>query len=134
MAKRRQKQLSVLVIPDDGSRTLEFKLSYVILAGIGLLLAGLLVLVAAGGVFFWQVEHWRNTARALRQDNSRLRNEAARVDELAQMVTRMKMWDQQLRTMLSPTVDLPVATYSVPVSGREASGPQVTTVPSVARA
>jgi len=130
LAKRRQKQLSVLVIPDDGSRTLEFKLSYIILAGAGILMVGLLALVAAGGVFLFQAQHWKNTASALRQDNARLRREAARVDELAQMVARMKMWDQQLRTMLSPAVDLPAASYSVPVSGRHESGAQVATVPA----
>lgn len=115
MAKRRQKQLSILVIPDDGSRTLEFKLNYVLLGVLGAILICLVVFVVAGGMFWWQAVHWENEALALRRDNARLQAEKTRVDELAQVVTRMKVWDQQLRTVLSANLDLSPASYTVPV-------------------
>lgn len=111
MAKRHQKQLSVLVIPDDGSRTLEFKLNYPVLWGMGVVLIGLLAMVCVGIVFFWQAKYWEHTARAQELDNIRLRAEVARVEELADIVTRMKAWDQQLRSVLSSLVGLPVASY-----------------------
>lgn len=116
MAKRRQKQLSVLVIPDDGSRTLEFKLNYILLGLFGAILVCLVLFVFAGSVFFWQAHYWEDKAWALERDNVRLQTEMARVEELAQVVTRMKAWDQQLRTVLSPNVDLSPAAYTVPVS------------------
>ena len=107
MAKRHQKQLSVLVIPDDGSKTLEFKLNYPMLWGMGFLLALLVCMVLAGIVFFWQAQYWEHTARTQELDNTRLRAEVARVNELADMVTRMKAWDQQLRSVLSTQIELP---------------------------
>lgn len=128
MAKRRQKQVSVLVIPDDGSRTLEFKLNYIQVWGLGGLLGMLVVLVLLGGVFFWQTQYWKHAVQALEQDNALLRQEAARVDELAQTVSRMKTWDQQLRTMLSPNAMLPPVAYSLPVAARRDMDGQVTTV------
>ncbi|MDA0710528.1 MAG: M23 family metallopeptidase [bacterium] len=116
MAKRRHKQLSVLVIPDDGSRTLEFKLNYVLLGVISGILISLLGCVIAGGFLFWERQFWKDQALDLQRDNFRLKNEMARVDELAQVVTRMKAWDQQLRTILSPNIPLRAAAYSLPVA------------------
>lgn len=128
MAKRRHKHVSVLVIPDDGSRTLEFKLNYLQVWGVGGLLGGLLAMVLLGGLFFWQARYWKRSAEELVLDNARLRQEATRVDELAQTVSRMKAWDQQLRTMLSGKVSLPPESYSMPVAGhREVEG-QATTL------
>ncbi|MBT5828752.1 MAG: M23 family metallopeptidase [Candidatus Latescibacteria bacterium] len=128
MAKRRQKQLSILVIPDDGSRTLEFKLNYVLLGLLGCGLTCLLLLVCAGGVFLWQAQYWENKAVVLQRDNARLKTEMARFDELVQVVTRMKAWDQQLRSILSPNIDLGPTSYSVPVSTPLVVEDQVTMV------
>ncbi len=114
MAKRFHKHLSVLVIPDDGSRTIEFKLNYLILWVIMGVLGGLVVLVLLGGVFLGQAQYWKKIAQELSVDNARLRQEAERVDELAQMVSRMKSHDQKLRMMLSPNVALPPASYTPP--------------------
>lgn len=128
LAKRRQKQLSVLVIPDDGSRTLEFKLNYVLLGVLGSGLVCLLLLVCAGGVFLWQAHYWEGKAVLLQRDNARLKSEMDRVEELAQVVTRMKAWDQQLRSILSPNIDLGPSSYSVPVSAPQVVEDQVTMV------
>lgn len=128
LAKRRQKQLSILVIPDDGSRTLEFKLNYILLGVLVVALFVLVLFVGAGGVFFWQALHWENKSLALQRDNARLQREIARVDELAQVVTRMKAWDQQLRTILSPNIELSPASYSVPVVSSRVADEQVTLV------
>ncbi|MCZ6632778.1 MAG: M23 family metallopeptidase [bacterium] len=118
MAKRHQRQLSILVIPDDGSRTLEFKLGYGLIRAVACGLVVLLILVMAGGFFYWEFRFWKDSAGRLEWDNRRLRSEVARVDELAQMVTRMKQWDQQLRTMLSPSMELPPTTYAVPLGAQ----------------
>ena len=128
MAKRRHKHLSILVIPDDGSRTLEFKLNYILLGLLGCVLFCLLLFVFAGGLFFWQANHWENRALSLQRDNARLQTEMARVDELAQVVTRMKAWDQQLRSVLSTSIDLTPASYAVPVTASKVVDEQVSVV------
>ncbi len=51
LAKLHQKQLSVLVIPDDGSRTLEFKLNYPMLLGMGVVVMAVLVIMLVKMVF-----------------------------------------------------------------------------------
>ena len=133
MSKRRRSQLSVLVIPDDGSRTLEFKVSYWLIWAGGGLLGVLLLLLILGAVFFWQAHYWQEVAGALRRENSRLRDDVEQVEELAQAVAQMKQADQKLRAMLSPNLDLAPVTYSVSpashavLSTTELSG-QVTTV------
>jgi murein DD-endopeptidase MepM/ murein hydrolase activator NlpD len=127
MLNWQRKNFSVLVIPDDGSRTLKFKLSYHMILGIGLGSAFALCMVLLGLFFFWRATYWKHTAQMLEQDNERLSADVTRVDELAQVVTRMKAGEQTLRSILashtglSPTPvearylegDYPVATLLV---------------------
>ncbi len=118
MGKRRGRQLSVSVIPDDGSRTLEFKVSYWLLRGA---VAGLLVLVAmvvVGGVFYLDARYWEDVATSYRRENVYLRSEAERVEDLAQIVMRIKQVDLQLREMLSPPLKLAPAAYTAPASSQ----------------
>ena len=108
----RRRQLSVLVIPDDGSRTLEFKLSYWTLRLVTGILILLVVLVLVGGRYYWLSRSWEQVAQSHKRENNRLGAEAERVEELASMVTRMKEVDQQLRSMLSPNLSLPPSSYT----------------------
>lgn len=121
MAKPGQRQLSVLVIPDDGSRTFEFKISYWLLRIMGGVIGILLMLVLAGGGFYWQALYWEEMAQTLKWDNIRLKSEVARVEELTQVMARMKKIDQQVRDMLSPNLDLPPPNYVVPLFSRSLS-------------
>ena len=109
MAKRRRKQLSVLVIPDDGSRTLEFKVSHWLLHTAVAALLCMVLLVLSGVVFFWQARAWERIAESLKRQNNRLRAEVERIDELSQVVGQIKQVDLQLRNMLSPS---PQASYA----------------------
>ncbi len=133
MSKQRRRQLSVLVVPDDGSHTLEFKVSYWLLwaavGGLGVLL----VLVVMGGRFYWQARDWERVAQAHKRENIRLGIKVEQVEELAQMVAYMKQMDQQLRHMLSSKVNLAPAAYSVPATshtllGNAEMSSQITTV------
>ena len=120
MAKRPGRQLSVIIIPDDGTQTREFKLEYWLLhafVGVQVLLLGL---VCLGGVFFWRSLQWEGEALRLRHDNQRTRAELERVDDLAATLTRMKLVDQQLRTMLSHATRIDPAAYSLLADSRPA--------------
>ncbi len=113
-----RKNFSVLVIPDDGSRTLKFKLSYHMLLGIGLGSALALCMVFVGLFFFWRATYWKHTAQMLEQDNERLYADVTRVDELAQVVTRMKAGEQTLRSILASHTGL----SPTPVEARDHEG------------
>ena len=109
MAKRQGRQLSILIIPDDGSSTREFKLGYGLIRGlvVGELL--LFILVILGGVFYSRSLYWESEALRLTRDNQSLQNDMRQVGELADAVTRMKRVEQQLHAMLSPAVKIPVS-------------------------
>lgn len=96
-----RKNFSVLVIPDDGSRILKFKLTYPMLLGIGLGSAFALCMVFIGLFFFLQALYWKHTAQTLERDNERLYADVTRVDELAQVITRLQVGEQKLRSILA---------------------------------
>lgn len=128
MAKQRKK-FSVLVIPDDGSKSFEFQFGYPMLCVMGSVLVFSLCMVFAGFGFFLQARYWEHAAQTRERDNARLRADVARVDELAQLVTHMKAGERQLRAVLASHIGLPTAPY-------EARGAEVTTLlkqPSVGR-
>ena len=102
----KRKNFSVLVIPDDGSRTLKFKLTYPMLLGIGLVSAFALCMVFIGLFFLWQALYWKHTAQNLERDNERLYADVTRVDELAQVITRMQVGEQKLRSILAGHIGL----------------------------
>lgn len=121
MAKRQRRQLSVLIIPDDGTQTREFKMEYWLVHAFVVVQAVFLGLVCLGGVFYWRSLQWEGEALRLRHDNQRARAELERVDDLASVVTRMKLVDQQLRTMLSHSARIDPAAYSLPAASRPAA-------------
>ncbi len=123
MAKRQGRQLSILIIPDDGSSTREFKLGYGVLRSILVGEVLLVVLLILGGVFYWRSLYWESEALRLIRDNQGFQNEMRQVGELADAVTRMKQVDRQLRAMLSPAVKLPGS----PISAVQTQSPALNT-------
>jgi len=126
VAKRQGRQLSVLIIPDDGSSTREFKLGYGLIRGLigGQIL--LFVLVILGGVFYSRSLYWESEALRLTRDNRSLQSDMRQVGELAETVSRMKQVEKQLHAMLSPTIDVPTK----PVSDTEVRKAPVLTAAS----
>lgn len=111
MPKQKRRQTSVLLVPDDGSRTVVLKFGYWtmrVLTGTLLLLLFLLVLEFA---FIWKIQAWRQTARTLTEENRRLHAEVARVEELALALKRIQGTDQKLRQMLLPDSGLAPAAH-----------------------
>jgi murein DD-endopeptidase MepM/ murein hydrolase activator NlpD len=115
------------VIPDDGSRTLEFKLSYWTLRLVSGILILLLALGLVGGRCYWLSRSWEQVAQTHKRENIRLRIEVERVDALASMVSRMKEVDQQLRSMFSPNLSLPPSSYSTSLESENLIGGSVAT-------
>ena len=135
MARQRRRQTSVLFVPDDGSRTLVFRLGYWPLRVAAGALVVLLVILVAELALVWKIQEWRHSAQALREENSRLNAEVARVEELALTLKRIQGTDQKLRQMLLPDGGLAPAAYpnSTP-SGRKAeSGKEDAAVANAAK-
>lgn len=112
MARQRRRQMSVLFVPDDGSRTVVMKFGYWplrMLAGALILLLVMLVLEFA---FIWKIQEWRQSAQTLSEENRRLNAEVSRVEELAQTLKRIQGTDQKLRQMLLSDSELAPAAYA----------------------
>ncbi|MBI2952579.1 hypothetical protein HYY27_10805, partial [bacterium] len=113
MARRRSRSFSVIVIPDDGSRTREFKVNALtIRTALILVLIGL-GLSLFGGVSVLRLKGWEDAVDRLQTENARLRAEAEKVQKLSQALERLKATDQQIRTMLSGSVPLGEAPYDL---------------------
>ena len=126
MKRKLPKRISVLFIPDGGSRMLAFKVGYWVPWTLVGVVCTLLLLVVIGGAFYWRSHDWERLARSLQREHGRMRQDVAQVDELAQAVARMKGVDQQLRAMLSPSVTFSPAAYTVSartVRGTKTPGP-----------
>lgn len=120
MARQRRRQMSVLFIPDDASRTLVFKLGYWPLRAAAGALLLLLVMLILEFAFIWKIQEWRQSAQALKAENSRLNEEVARVEELALTLKRIQGTDQKLRQMLLPDAGPTQASFTNAVSsGRQ---------------
>lgn len=123
--------MSVLIIPDDGTQTREFKIGYWLIHAFVVFQVCLIVLVLFVGFFYWRSLEWEGEALRLRHDNHRTRAELARVHDLATVVERMKRVDQQLRAILSHGMTLEPPLYtphveSVPGSDLELEDRRVT--------
>ncbi len=97
----RGKSYSVIVIPDDGSRTREFKVSGLLLRAALVLALIDLVLVLGGVISVWRLKGWGDAVEQLKAENTHLRGEAEKVQKLSQALERLKATDEQIRTMLS---------------------------------
>ncbi|MFH1007576.1 MAG: M23 family metallopeptidase [Candidatus Latescibacterota bacterium] len=99
MAKTKR-YISVLIIPEDGSNTREYKVS----SGIFRLIKGfsvvLFLVVVSAGMVYWRATYWAFTARKMEEENRLLRAENAKVLKLAQMVDEVRQSRQRLEVML----------------------------------
>ncbi len=103
-SKSRKRALSVLVVPDGGSQTVRFRLSQ---TGLRLLLVSVVavaLLAIAGWVSFWKNISLRRDVSKLAIENSALREDRAKVVELAQRLDEVQSLGQKVRAMFVPHV------------------------------
>lgn len=99
MTKTRR-YISVLIVPEDGSKTREFKVSgrvFGLLKGVPVVL---LALVLSAGAVYWKAAQWALTARKVEEENQTLRAENAKVVALARMLDEVRQSRQRLEVML----------------------------------
>ena len=100
--------------PDDGSRTVVLKFGYWPLRVVAGALILLLVTLVLEFAFIWKIQEWRQSAQTLKEENTRLHAEVARVEELALTLKRIQGTDQKLRQMLLPDSELAPAAHANP--------------------
>ena len=122
MARQRRRKMSVLFVPDDGSRTVVLKVGYWPLRMAAGALILLLVILVLEFAFIWKIQEWRQTAQTLKEENTRLNAEVARVEELALTLKRIQGTDQKLRQMLLPDSELAPAARANPGSSGRSTG------------
>lgn len=120
VARQRRRKMSVLFIPDDASRTIVFKLGYWPFRAVAGAILLLLIMLILEFAFIWKIQEWRQSAHTLRAENSRLKAEVARVEELALTLKRIQGTDQKLRQMLLPDAEPTQASFTNAISsGRQ---------------
>ena len=125
MSHGRSNGFSILIVPDDGSPTREFKISAPLLRALIVVLGFGLVVTLIGTLAIWRLRTWTSNVERLETENAGLRAKAQMVEALSRELDRLKLTDQQIRTMLSGSLPLNGATYDPPRS----SSPQPSEVP-----
>ena len=101
MHKKHKKQiLSILLIPDNENSPRQFRIKYstlkLLLALAVFIFLGMLTAIFTYGKLF-QIALERDS---LRTENSQLKNQLTKVNELSEELTRLKSYDQKVRTSL----------------------------------
>jgi len=110
------KNLSVIIVPHDNAKTLNFRFSYRLLYTFSVLLAILVLVVFVFVITYGRVLVTAEHVRRLSHDNERLRLQAAQIDSLRMELLNLQALSIQVKSMLgvdlSPEDSLLVAKFS----------------------
>jgi murein DD-endopeptidase MepM/ murein hydrolase activator NlpD len=95
-----KRYISVLFVPEDGSRIREYKVSSRIFGFLKGFSIVLLVVVLSAGVAYWKATRWALVARKTEEENRVLRVENAKVIKLARMLEEVRQSRRRLEVML----------------------------------
>jgi len=100
MRKKRERRISVLLIPDDNAEPYSFRLSWST-AKIMMIIAGVLVLHLAGGAIgYWQLSKVSKENTELERSNTRLLEDNKRVYRLAALLEEMDKDQGKIMSLL----------------------------------
>jgi murein DD-endopeptidase MepM/ murein hydrolase activator NlpD len=100
----RQERLTVLVIPEAGGRTFEYKFPRIALLGAAVVALAVGVLLVAGFWFFVQAGASGRQVDRLQREKRLLSEEVKRIGELEGVLLQLQRSNQQLRTILGESV------------------------------
>jgi len=104
--KRRTKFYTFLLIPDNEKSTKSLRLNAALLRSLLLLLIFIFVVIIVAAISYW---NWAGIVidyYNLREENSKLKDALAKMEEVQTDLSRLKMMDQKLRSSLSGYVSL----------------------------
>ena len=126
MLQKRVKTYSILIVPDDGSRTHELKISSLLLKIMVVFVGVGMIMTVFGGLAVWHQKTWSASMETLKVENARLRANSHKVEKLSKELEGLKATDQQIRTMLSGSLPLSEANYDLPEKASSTSTEQGT--------
>ncbi len=104
--KRKTRFFTFLVIPDNEKQTKSLKLKAGVVKGIIAFMIVVLALIIMGAVSYWKVAELAIDYNDLLDENKQLKEGLARLEEVQNDLSRLKMIDQKLRSALSGYVNI----------------------------
>jgi murein DD-endopeptidase MepM/ murein hydrolase activator NlpD len=104
--KRKTKFYTFLVIPDNEKQTRSVKINANIFRALLVVLVIILVLIAFGASSYWKVAELALDYNSLLEENRKMKEGLARIEEVQADLARLKQIDQKLRASLSGYVKL----------------------------
>jgi murein DD-endopeptidase MepM/ murein hydrolase activator NlpD len=95
-----RKRLTLLIIPEEGGKTHEFKIPRLVLWFFGFFAVGFTVLLSIGLYGYSQARDLREVVTRLQREKSLLEAEVDQVDQLEQVLIRLQRSNDQLRAIL----------------------------------
>lgn len=95
-----RKRLTLLIIPEEGGKTHEFKVPRIVLWFLGLCAIGFTVLLSVGLYGYSQARDLKEVVTRLQREKSLLEAEVDQVDQLEQVLIRLQRSNDQLRAIL----------------------------------
>lgn len=111
MPGRGKRYFSILVVPDDGSKTLEFRIPQRIIPTFKVISLVLLGLILLAGFCYWRTAERAAMAFRLERENRRLAAENQKVKELSQTLEQVTAFRHRLMTMLGEGMPQEQETY-----------------------
>lgn len=110
----KRNNITLIVIPEKGRKTFEFRISSVLVWSLGLCCVALLVVFPVGLSSYLNRHGLTQKAAQLEQDKALLEEQVGQIDRLEEMLVRLKRSNDQLRTILGKpeVLDEAVAQHS----------------------
>ena len=112
------RRLTLLLIPEEGGRTFEFKIPRLIVWLSALAVAGTVGLLAVGGSSFLDARYLARQVERLQREKEHLRKAVSQIDELELSLAQLQRQSEQLRRILASPID-----YDSPAAGAVAGQP-----------
>lgn len=96
----KRNSITLIVVPEKGRKTFEFKISGTLVWLLGLCSVALLVLLSFGLSSYLDMREIAQNAALLEQDNTLLKEQVGQIDRLEKMLVRLKRGNDRLRAIL----------------------------------
>ena len=96
----KRNNITLIIVPEKGRKTFEFKISGTLVWLLGLCGVALLVLLSFGLSSYLDMRETAQKAALLEQDNALLEEQVGQIDRLEKMLVRLKRGNDRLRAIL----------------------------------
>ena len=96
----KRNNITLIIVPEKGRKTFEFKISGTLVWLLGLCSVALLVLLSFGLSSYLDMRETAQKAALLEQDNALLEEQVGQIDRLEKMLVRLKRGNDRLRAIL----------------------------------